>query len=128
MKLNLGLAAFLTAGSVQVLAKSPVVPAPMDPICVRSLQAAVDVLEGGLYSDGDGKPYIDPNDLNSIKISNVKTLESSCLGPAECSDQDPDAFTWSADLGESTGVHGKVVVSYHRGNCTLKKISLKGGK
>jgi hypothetical protein len=128
MKLNLGIVALLAAGSAQTLAKSPVVSAPMDPICVRSLQAAVDVLEGGLYTDGQGKPYIEPNDLSSIKISNVKTLESSCLGPADCDDQNPDAFTWSADVGEASGVHGKVVVSYHRGNCFVKKIALKGGK
>ncbi len=128
MKLNVSLVALLTAGSVQTLAKAPVVSAPMDPVCVRSLQAAVTSLDGGLYTDEQGKPFIDPNDLSSVKISNVKTLASSCIGPADCDDQHPDAFTWSADVGESSGVHGKVVVSYHRGNCFVKSASFKGGK
>jgi hypothetical protein len=128
MKLNVGIATLLTAGSVQTFAKPPVVSAPMDPVCVRSLQAAVTVLSDGLYTDMEGKPYIDPNDFNSVQIGNVKTLASSCIGPADCDDQHPDAFTWSADVGQAPGVHGKAVVSYHRGICFVKHIALKSGK
>jgi hypothetical protein len=70
--------------------------------------------------EGTGNITIAKEDLAAVKITNVKVLHSSCIGPDDCDAQNPDAFTWGANVNGK----GRVVVSYHRGNCSISKFSL----
>ncbi len=64
-------------------------------------------------------------ELEAVTVENVRVLVSSCQGPADCDAQNPDTFTYAADLGKKVqGLSGQVVVHYHRGNCFVKKITL----
>lgn len=120
MKLTHAMLAIIALSSTQTFA------AEMMPQCADQIRAAVSVLESGAYPDDKGNMTIAKTDADLIQISNVKVLSSACLGPADCDAQNPDAFTYGADIGKKgEGLNGRVVVSYHRGNCSIQKIVLK---
>ncbi|MGZ3656697.1 MAG: hypothetical protein ACXVB9_12205 [Bdellovibrionota bacterium] len=102
-------------------------PVKMEDGCENMIRSAVASLESGymMPDENTGAVTLAKEDLASVKISNVKILHSSCQGPGDCDAQNPDSFTYGADIGKKgEGLTGKVVVSYHRGNCFVSKISL----
>lgn len=113
--------------TIIALSTTPAMAAEMNPLCQNQIRAALSMLEGGgAYPDENGNYTVAKTDTDYVQISNVKVLSSACLGPAECDDQNPDAFTYGADIGKKgEGLNGRVVVSYHRGNCSIRKITLK---
>lgn len=122
MKPNLVLGVVAALSMSQALAAAPV----MEAQCSREIRSAVSILEGSYSRDDEETLTVTEQDTASIKISNVRILASSCIGPADCDARHPDAFTYAADIGKSgEGLSGKVVVKYHRGNCLVKKITLK---
>jgi hypothetical protein len=95
--------------------------------CEGMIRTAVASLESGylMPDEQTGAVTIAKEDLAAVTISNVKVLHSSCIGPGDCDAKHPDAFTYGADIGKrGEGLTGKVIVSYHRGNCSVSRISL----
>ena len=123
MKLNAMILSFL-AMSPPALASSP---KGMEIGCENMIRAALASLEGGyiLADEQTGAVTTDKDSLAAVEISNVKVISSSCMGPADCDAQNPDQFTYAADIGKKgQGLTGNVVVSYHRGNCWVRKFKL----
>jgi hypothetical protein len=128
MKMNAAIIALMAISSTAMATESLTAAPQLDPICNTVIRAAVAALEsGGLEVDQTtGAVTIDKAQLDNVAISNVKIIRSSCRGPADCDAQHPDQFTYGADLGKKGDMLvGKVVASYHRGNCVVTKILLK---
>ena len=121
----------ISALVLSILAVSPAAfakqPVAMEQRCETAIKTAAAVLQNG-YVNADetsGAVTVDGADVASVSLSNVQILSSSCQGPADCDSRHPDSFTYAADIGaKGQGLTGKVVVSYHRGNCFVKKITL----
>lgn len=97
-------------------------PVQMPDMCTTMVKAALAAINSGglLPDDRTGDVTIDKDSLAAETIKNVRVIHTACLGPDDCDAQNPDAFTYAATLNKT----GKVVVSYHRGNCSISKFSI----
>ena len=100
----------------------------MNSLCETVVRAAVAALQSDylLRDEKTGDVSLSKDDLAQVLVQNVKVVDSSCRGPGDCDEQNPDSFTYRADIGKKgNGLNGQVVVSYHRGHCLVRQISLK---
>lgn len=108
---------------------SPAMAAPgqLQESCETAIRTAVAALkEGYIHAETDGSVTLDKSELASVEIADIQVTSSSCVGPAECDDQHPDSFVYKVKIGKKgEGLTGKITASYHRGNCSISKISLK---
>jgi hypothetical protein len=90
----------------------------MDPICENLVRTAAAALNSGsLEVADDGSISLDKDSLAGVSISHVRVIGTDCHGPGDCDKQNPDTFTYAANVGKT----GKLVATYHRGNCSVTK-------
>jgi hypothetical protein len=123
LKLNALVLAVLATSTA--MATSKPVQAPLNDGCEKAIRTAVAALDAGYITAEPAESTISKEDQDGVKLSSV-VIASSCIGPSDCSEKEPDAFTWVVTVGKKAeGLNGKVKVSYHRGNCIIESIALK---